>query len=166
MAERAAIYARISEDRTGAGLGVQRQREDCQALAVAQGYRVVEVFTDNDVSAYSGKPRPGYRRMLEAIANDTVDVVLAWHTDRLHRSPLELEEYISLSETHNVSTRTVQAGELDLSTASGRMTARIHGAVSRQESEHKSERITRKAQELAMAGKYMGGARPYGPARS
>ncbi|MEV7457988.1 recombinase family protein [Pseudarthrobacter oxydans] len=141
---------------------MQRQTDDCQALAAAQGHRVVEVFTDNDISAYSGKPRPGYRRMLEAIADGTVDVVVAWHTDRLHRSPLELEEYISLSEKHNVTTRTVQAGELDLSTASGRMTARIHGAVSRQESEHKSERISRKAQELAMAGKYMGGGRPYG----
>ncbi|WP_314191277.1 recombinase family protein [uncultured Arthrobacter sp.] len=160
--QRAAIYARISEDRTGAELGVQRQTEDCKALAAAQGWDVMEVFTDNDISAYSGKARPGYRRMLAAIATGAVDVVLAWHTDRLHRSPLELEEYISLSEKHGVTTRTVQAGELDLSTASGRMTARIHGAVSRQESEHKAERIRRKAQELALAGKWMGGNRPFG----
>lgn len=160
--QRAAIYARISEDRTGAELGVQRQTEDCQALAAAQGWDVVEVFTDNDMSAYSGKPRPGYLKMLDAMAAGSVDVVLAWHTDRLHRSPLELEEYISLSEKRAVTTRTVQAGELDLSTASGRMTARIHGAVSRQESEHKAERIRRKAQELALAGKWMGGSRPFG----
>lgn len=160
--QRAVIYARISEDRTGAGLGVQRQLEDCQALAAAQGWDVVEVFTDNDISAYSGKARPGYRKMLSAMEAGGVDVVAAWHTDRLHRSPLELEEYISLSEKHGVATRTVQAGELDLSTASGRMTARIHGAVSRQESEHKSERIQRKAQELALAGKWMGGSRPFG----
>jgi len=100
--------------------------------------------------------------MLTAMSAGSVDVVLAWHTDRLHRSPLELEEYISLSEKQGVTTRTVQAGELDLSTASGRMTARIHGAVSRQESEHKAERIRRKTQELALAGKWMGGARPFG----
>jgi hypothetical protein len=29
---RAAIYVRISSDRTGAGLGVTRQEEDCRAL--------------------------------------------------------------------------------------------------------------------------------------
>lgn len=160
--QQAAIYARISEDRTGAELGVTRQIEDCQELAAAQGWDVVEVFTDNDISAYSGKARPGYQKMLAAMAAGGVDVILAWHTDRLHRSPLELEEYISISEKHRVTTRTVQAGELDLSTASGRMTARIHGAVSRQESEHKAERIRRKAEELALAGKWMGGSRPFG----
>lgn len=160
--QQAAIYARISEDRTGAELGVIRQIEDCRALAAAQGWDVVEVFTDNDISAYSGKARPGYQKMLGAMAAGGVDVILAWHTDRLHRSPLELEEYISISDKHRVTTRTVQAGELDLSTASGRMTARIHGAVSRQESEHKAERIRRKAEELALAGKWMGGSRPFG----
>jgi DNA invertase Pin-like site-specific DNA recombinase len=160
--QQAAIYARISEDRTGAELGVLRQIEDCRALAAAQGWDVVEVFTDNDISAYSGKARPGYQKMLAAMAAGGLDVILAWHTDRLHRSPLELEEYINVSEKRRVTTRTVQAGELDLSTASGRMTARIHGAVSRQESEHKAERIRRKAKELALAGKWMGGSRPYG----
>lgn len=56
---RAAIYARISQDRTGAGLGVGRQRLDCQEHCDRRGWEVVEVFTDSDLSAYSGKPRPG-----------------------------------------------------------------------------------------------------------
>jgi DNA invertase Pin-like site-specific DNA recombinase len=61
--------------------------------------------------------------------------VLAWHTDRLHRSPKELETYIDLCEPRGVVTRTVRAGELDLATASGRMVARQLGAVARYESE-------------------------------
>ena len=56
----AAIYARISRDRVGAGLGVDRQEEDCRALCERNDWPVVETFRDNDVSAYSGKPRPGY----------------------------------------------------------------------------------------------------------
>ena len=32
---------RISKDRTGAGLGVARQRTDCAALAVSLGWQVV-----------------------------------------------------------------------------------------------------------------------------
>ena len=35
----AAIYVRISQDRGGAGLGVQRQREDCEALCDRLGWR-------------------------------------------------------------------------------------------------------------------------------
>jgi site-specific DNA recombinase len=134
---RAVIYCRISQDRTGAGLGVDRQREDCEALAERNGWDVVEVYVDNDVSAYSGKKRKDYRRMLADLEQGTATVVIAWHTDRLHRSPTELEEYIDLSERRGVATHTVQAGTIDLATPSGRMTARILGAVARQESEHK-----------------------------
>lgn len=159
---KAAIYARISDDRTGAGLGVARQEEDCRALAEAQGFSVHAVYTDNDISAYSGKKRPGYQRMLADIAAGSVDVIIAWHNDRLHRNLTELEEYIKVSEDAGVTTRTVQSGELDLSTSAGRMTARILGAVSRQESEHKAERIKRAAQELSMSGKWTGGLRPFG----
>lgn len=158
----AAIYARISDDRTGAGLGVARQEEDCRALAEARGYSVRAVYTDNDISAYSGKKRPGYQRLLADIAKGSIDVVLAWHNDRLHRNLTELEEYMKVSERAGVLTRTVQSGELDLSTSAGRMTARILGAVSRQESEHKAERIKRKAQELSLSGKWTGGLRPFG----
>ncbi|MEU5769832.1 recombinase family protein [Streptomyces asoensis] len=159
---RAVIYVRISQDRTGAGLGVDRQREDCEALAERRGWDVVEVYIDNDVSAFSGKLRKDYRRMLADLDQGTATVVIAWHTDRLHRSPLELEEYINLCERRGVTTQTVQAGELDLSTPSGRMTARIHGAVARQESEHKGERVARARRQKALAGEWMGGIRPFG----
>ena len=46
---RAAIYVRISEDPTGQRAGVERQLEDCQALARRQGWKVVDTFDDNDV---------------------------------------------------------------------------------------------------------------------
>ncbi|MDQ1621846.1 MAG: hypothetical protein QOH19_264, partial [Actinomycetota bacterium] len=35
MPRTAFIYCRISNDKTGAGLGVQRQEEDCRELAEA-----------------------------------------------------------------------------------------------------------------------------------
>ena len=91
---RAAIYARISQDRTGAGLGVQRQREDCEALAERLGWRVVASTPGQRRLAYSGKPRPGYLALLERSARARSTAVLAWHEDRLHRSPRELEDYI------------------------------------------------------------------------
>ncbi|MFF9688949.1 recombinase family protein [Streptomyces sp. NPDC014623] len=159
---RAVIYVRISQDRTGAHLGVDRQREDCEALAESHGWEVVEVYVDNDLSAYSGKARKDYRRMLADLELGTATVVIAWHTDRLHRSPTELEEYIDLSQRRGVDTHTCQAGELDLSTSSGRMTARIHGAVARHESEHKAERVARARLQKAKAGKFGGGLRPFG----
>ncbi|WP_329292910.1 recombinase family protein [Streptomyces pseudovenezuelae] len=159
---RAVIYCRISQDRTGAGLGVDRQREDCEALAERNGWDVVEVYVDNDVSAFSGKKRKDYERMLADLQQGTATVVIAWHTDRLHRSPTELEKYINVCGKHGVSTHTVQAGALDLATSSGRLVARMLGDVARHESEHKGERVARARQQKAMAGEWAGGIRPFG----
>lgn len=153
---RAAIYTRISLDRTGEGLGVERQQEDCEALARQHGYDVVASFSDNDISAYSGKKRPGYEAMLAMVKRGEADVVLAWHTDRLHRSLSDLEAYIEACEANGVSTVTVRAGELDLSSAAGRMVARMLGSVARHESEQKSERIRRARRQAAESGKAHG----------
>ena len=132
---RALIYCRISRDRSGAGLGVERQETDCRALAERLGLIVVgEPYVDNDVSAYSGKPRPAYKRMCADLADGAATVVIAWHTDRLHRSNVELESWITMAEPLGIVVQTVRAGELDLATANGRMTARIVGAVARHES--------------------------------
>jgi len=48
----AAIYARISADVEGTGLGVARQVEDCRTLAADRGWTVGAEYVDNDVSAY------------------------------------------------------------------------------------------------------------------
>jgi site-specific DNA recombinase len=80
LARRAAIYARISLDRTGAGLGIERQVDDCMALASGRGYVVEGIYKDNDISAYSGRVRPDYRKLLAVMEAGAVDVVVAWHT--------------------------------------------------------------------------------------
>jgi site-specific DNA recombinase len=83
----AAIYCRISRDREGAGLGVARQETDCRDKADALGWTIAEVYVDNDVSAYSGKVRKDYQRMLADVRAGRIDGIVAWHTDRLHRQP-------------------------------------------------------------------------------
>jgi DNA invertase Pin-like site-specific DNA recombinase len=155
----AALYCRISQDRAGDALGVDRQRHDCEALAERRSWTVGDVFVDDDRSAYSGKPRPAYDRMLEGIKAGRFSALVAWHPDRLHRSPLELESFIDLVNATGVAIATCSAGEYDLSTAAGRMTARVVGAVARHESEQKSERIRRQREQAAASGRPHGGGR-------
>lgn len=161
-APRAGIYCRISRDREGAGVSVGGQRSDCRDLAEALGWPIVAEHSDNDLSAYSGKPRPGYRALLADMEAGRITAVLAWHTDRLHRSPVELEEFIAVSEAHGITTHTVKAGEIDLSTPSGRAVARTLGAWARYESEHRSERVASRREKIAAAGTFLGGTRPFG----
>ena len=158
----AGIYVRISQDRAGAGLGVERQEQDCRALAERLGWTVAKVYADNDVSAYSGKARPAYRALMDDIEQQRIFGVLVWHPDRLHRSPLELETYIALVEKRGIRTQSVQAGQWDLSTPSGQAIARTLGAWARYESAHKGERIRRSREQQAIAGGWHGGMRPYG----
>ncbi len=158
---RAAIYARISDDRDDTKLGVSRQVEDCELLARQKDWTVVRTLIDNDISAFSGKRRPSYEALLDDIRDGQVEAVVVWHLDRLHRQPKELEEFIDLCEAKRVLLASV-SGRVDLGTPEGRLHARILGAVARMESEHKSRRIRRKMEELAQSGKPKGGKRPYG----
>ncbi len=105
----AAIYCRISRDRTGAGLGVERQEEDCRVLAASLGLDVAEVFVDNDLSAYSGKPRPEYDRLLAGIKAGRFDAVIVWHQDRLLRRNSALEGHIGVCEPRSIPTYAVRA---------------------------------------------------------
>lgn len=131
---------------------MQRQREDCEALVRTRGWTLAGRYVDNDLSAYSGKPRPGYEQMLDAVRGGLVDGIVAWHPDRLHRSPRELEDFLAAVEQHGVNVETVRAGQWDLSTPSGRITARILGSVARGESEHKSDRVCRALEQRATMG--------------
>jgi DNA invertase Pin-like site-specific DNA recombinase len=170
-ARRRVIYARISQDREGAGIAVERQESDCRELGVALGVGIAAgighpkpngVYRDNDLSAYSGKPRPGYRALLDDIRAGRVDGVLVWHTDRLHRSPAELEEYITACELHGVPTQTVTAGIVDLATPAGRLTARTLGNHARYEVEHMAERIRSAKERGRASGAWQGGPHPFG----
>lgn len=159
-----AVYCRISDDREGAGLGVERQEKDCRAAASALGWTVGRVYVDNDLSAYNRrKPRPQYLQLLADLRSRDVSALIVWHNDRLHRSSRELEDFIDVVESTGAAVQTVKAGKYDLTTPTGRMHARIVGAVAQYESEHKAERNRAKALELAVAGKVgNGGPRPFG----
>lgn len=157
---RAAIYARISQDRSGEQAGVQRQLEDCRALCADRGWTVVGEYVDNNVSAMKRQTRPQYARLLEAVKGDEVDVVVTWATDRLYRRPADLEGLVIALGTVQVAT--VKSGKVDLSTADGRMIARILGSVSAQESEKRGERVSRAAEQRAKAGRFGGGKRRTG----
>ena len=85
------------------------------------------MYCDNDLSAYSGRRRPDYERMLTDIEAGVITAVIAWHPDRLHRRMAELERYISVCDKHGVRTRRCGLGSWDLSTAAGKMTARQSG---------------------------------------
>jgi site-specific DNA recombinase len=146
----AAIYARISKD-DGTALGVARQIEDCTREASRRGWTVRQTFTDNDVSASDGKPRPEFQRMMAEVDAGRLKAIVVWDADRLSRSPRENEDLIDRAERHGLQLANV-GGDMDLSTVTGRLTFRIKGSVAKAEVEQQSRRLKRKFDERATHG--------------
>jgi site-specific DNA recombinase len=164
MAHRVAIYARISDDRTGEKAGVDRQLADARKLCKARGWSVVAELVDNDLTAsrFAKKARPGYRQLVEMVEAGQVEGVAAYHTDRLYRQPKELEELIDLVEARGLLIGTCES-DFDLGSSDGRAMARVLVAMAAKSSDDKSRRILRKHQALAAEGRVGGGGRrPFG----
>lgn len=158
---RAMIYARQSLDSSGEGAAVERQEAACRGLATARGWEVVGVEIDNSISASKGLERPAWERVLGMIDRQEIDVVVAWHLDRITRTMTELERLILLAEAKGVGVSTA-TGDIDLTTDSGRMVARILAAVARAEVERKGERQRAQNQQRVAAGKPRWSRRPFG----
>ena len=90
------------------------RREDCLPWRRQLGWPVAEVYVDNDVSAYSGKPRPAYRRMLRDIKDGTRDALVVYDLDRLVRQPRELEEFFDICDAAGLTSFASVTGDLDL----------------------------------------------------
>lgn len=159
---RAAIYVRISLDKTGEELGVQRQEEDALAICAERGWEVVGVYRDNSISASDRKvTRPGYNELVRDFKAGLFDAVVCYDIDRLTRQPRQLEDWIDAAEDRGLALVTTN-GEADLTTDGGRMFARVKAAVARSEIERKSARHKRALQQHAQAGKAPHGPRLFG----
>jgi site-specific DNA recombinase len=160
----AVIYARISKDREGRQVGIDRQEADCRRLAEQRGLTVVRVFVDNDTGASerSTKKRPAFEEMMKLAEAGQVGVILAYSNSRLTRRPLEFERLVAAHNKTGVTFRTVVSGDDDLSTADGLMVARIKASVDAAESHRISERTQRAKKQAKEEGRWQGGWRPYG----
>lgn len=164
MGKKTVIYLRISDDREGRELGVQRQEEDTRALVARAGDELVAIYKDNDISAStrSTKHRPDYSRMLADGRTARYQKIVAYTTSRLTRRPREHEDQIELAEKYGIEFAYVASPSFDLNTAAGRRIARILAANDAGHSEDISELVRREKLQMAQAGRWRGGPRPFG----
>ncbi|MGK5532376.1 recombinase family protein [Streptomyces sp. URMC 129] len=156
-------YDRISDDKSGAGIGTDSQYDENSAFAAAFGVSFVRRYTDNDTSAYSGEVRRDYDRLLRDMEAGEIRSVTFWHANRLHRLTEELPRFIRVARRWKVTLYcTTRGGVYDLETASGRKALRDDTSSAEYESEHRGERVTIARKRQARNGDFGGGVRPYG----
>jgi site-specific DNA recombinase len=149
---RAALYLRVSEDKTGEALAVTRQREDATALVERRGWSVAREFTDNSVSAAGKVQRPQFAALLEAVRAGLVDVVVAWALDRLCRTARDRLALIETCRDAGVMIALVRGSDMDPTTPAGRLALGILGEVAQHEIDQKSDRQRRAVLQRAEAG--------------
>lgn len=160
---RAAVYLRISDDKGGESTATGRQRADCLKYAGTRGWTVADEFEDSDISAYKRTAkRPEFERLLEAVRQRDVDVVLAWKLDRIGRRMRDFVRLDEACEAVGASIVTISDG-VDTRQATGRFVAQLLTAQANMESANISTRVRRKHEERASLGRpNIGGVRPFG----
>lgn len=156
---RAYVYARISLARDD--LATRRQIESCRKLCAARGWTVVGLYVDESISAYTGKHRPEFERMLDDARAGGCDVIVAWDIDRLVRRVAEVTRLLDLYRNDAVPFVTVEGG-VDMTSAAGKLIATILTAVAEMESEHKAERLRLRYEQDREAGRPHWTHRPFG----
>lgn len=171
-------YTRISDDRGGRAVGVDRQREEIERLRGREGGELATRpdgsparYVDNDLTAFdAGRKgtvdRPGYDQLLADLAawNRGGQLVIGvLHPDRLQRPTLrQTEDLVDFCRDHRVLIASAWSGWYDLGTPAGRKRLRDDATNARFESEHKQERVLSAMERVAAEGRPVGGSRPFG----
>jgi site-specific DNA recombinase len=162
MATKAAIYLRISDDQDGEQQSTARQRQDCLAFCERNGWELAQVFEDLDISAFTGKYRPGFEAVLAAAREGTINTMVVWKVDRGFRNLRDFVRFEEACASGGTIIRSVMDG-VDTSTPAGQMVATMLVAQARMESENTRTRVKRAMQQAAADGKpHLSGFRPYG----
>lgn len=158
----AAIYLRISQDRSESGLAVERQRQDCERLCQQRGWAIGPVITDNDTSASRSRRREGFEQLLELVERGETRHVVAWNLDRITRGRRDTVRLIETGQEHGILLALARGSDLDMATASGRLMADVLASIARNEIEVKSDRQKRANLQRAQAGLPHTARRSYG----
>lgn len=167
---RLCAYVRISQfrglDESAGDIGIVRQARDICQLAVDDGVRIGTWHIDNDVSASSGRPRPGYESAFAMLASGRATGLFAWDLVRLYRRGSELERLVELVESapEELVVRTVKTGSngIDLADPLGRMMARMMVWAAEMETFQQSSRQQASQRNRAQKGLWHGGTLPFG----
>ncbi len=88
---------------------------------------------------------------MEDITRGKVDVVVVYKEDRLHRQPIELEQFVAGAKSAGMTKLySVKSGFTDLSDSAALMILRIKGDVAAHEVDQLRDRVVRKKRAQAV----------------
>jgi DNA invertase Pin-like site-specific DNA recombinase len=166
-ATRAAIYARVSQDKGAAS--VPEQRADSLEVCEENGWSVVGVYDQDDgirSSRFSGRQRPGWRRLMDDLHADRFDMLVLWESSRGTRDPVVWFPLLAACRDRGVRIHVVvHQRTYNLAVSRDWKSLAEDGVAAGYESEVQSERIRRAMRTRAKEGRPHGRL-PFGFQRS
>ena len=148
--KRCAIYTRVSSD----SQKVDAQENDLREFAMRRGWNIIRIFSDSGISG-AKESRPALNELLKACRQRKCDAVLVWKFDRFARSVKQLVTTLHLF--HELGIDFVSLTEqIDTSTAMGKMTFHVLGAIAELERSLIAERTIAGLREARRKGKRLG----------
>lgn len=167
MNVRAVSYQRQSVHRDGSqSESVERQAARCQELAATRGLTIVRSFHDLDISAYTGKRRPGFEEMLQYLSQSKATDLIADELNRLTRKGLRgISEIIAALRKSGGRLHLVH-GNVDLAGPMGEGILALYASIAEEESLNTSRRVASFHLQQAERGMmHTGASRAYGQER-
>jgi len=137
----------------------EQLQQPAELRLIASSIQFVSEFSGGE--AWANLPLEK-QRLLDLLRRREIDVIVAYHPDRLYRRLADLVELTKVVASAGVEIRTVAAGHVDLNTASGRFTAQVLGAAAEHESARIGERVSAEHHQNAERCNAHGGGRSYG----
>jgi len=163
---RCAIYTRVSTEH---GLeqefnSLDNQREAAEAYVKSQAHEGWKLLRDRyDDGGFSGgsMDRPALQKLLAAIREHRIDIVVVYKVDRLTRSLTDFARLVELFDQHGVSFVSVTQS-FNTTSSMGRLTLNVLLSFAQFEREVTGERIRDKIAASKKKGIWVGGVVPMG----
>ncbi|CEG94919.1 recombinase family protein [Propionibacterium freudenreichii] len=164
MSERAALYCRVStQEQVEHGTSLREQQRRLEAYAKQQGWTIQGIYADAGISG-ARLDRPEYVRMMTAVEEGEVDIILAADGDRLTRLSGGLSRLFDDLDPLGVNVVTLDG--VDSRTDAGELSGGILSIVSGAERKRIKARTMRGRMAAAREGRFVATTPPFGYRRT
>lgn len=154
-------YIRVSTlEQSREGVSMEMQAAKIRAYAELNDFELIEIVSDDGISAKAIKGRDGIQKVLESVRTKKTAAVIIYKLDRLARNTIESLEMAKMMDKSGVALHSITE-KLDTQSAMGKFFFTLTASLAEMERNIISERTSAALQEKRRQGK-LAGKIPFG----